>query len=612
MNKHLLIANAVNDLFAEQRGDIDLSDKISLGPTRKEFEGDFTLVVFPFVKIVKNAPDKIAESIGWDLKEKGIISDFNVIKGFLNLSFSDDYWKGLLKNISDKPSFDLDSRNEKVLIEFSSPNTNKPLHLGHVRNILLGSATSNILKAAGYEVVNTQIVNDRGIAICKSMLAWQLFGDNATPESTQTKGDHFIGKYYVLFETKFKEEYSNWQTTEEALKVSNESKKEDETSEGFFKRYKNEYFNNFSSLGGQAKVMLQKWEAEDGEVRELWTKMNNWVYEGFEETYNRLDAKFDILYYESNTYILGKDVIDEGLATNHFYRKNDNSIWIDLSDVGLDEKLVLRSDGTSVYMTQDIGTVQKRFENHGTSKMIYVVATEQDYHFKALFEICKKLKKPYANGLHHLSYGMVDLPSGKMKSREGTVVDADDLMDEVIEEAKLNANQREVQLEATETEKNEIYRKIGLGALKYFILKVNPQKKMVFDPKESVDMQGDTGPYIQNAYVRIKSILRNLTNDVQGQLSKYSSLHTIEKEIIIQLDGYEEILNNAAQNYDPSSIANFAYQLARSFHRFYHDVRILKAESDAAKDFRLVLAKSVAEALNHSMGLLGIEMPEKM
>ena len=607
------ITEQINLLFKEESGGEDLSSKIVFSPTRKEFEGDMTLVVFPFVKMAKKNPVETANLIGELLKtEITEIEDYNVIKGFLNLSFSNAYWiksLGLQENLE---QLNLPAKDEKILIEFSSPNTNKPLHLGHIRNILLGSSTSNLLKAAGHEVVNTQIVNDRGIAICKSMLAWSKYGNGDTPESTSIKGDHFVGKYYVLFETKFKEEYALWQASPEGQALYESEKKEGVDQETYFKKYKNNYFNTYSTLGKEAKEMLQKWEAKETETIALWEQMNGWVYAGFDETYERLGAEFDLLYYESDTYILGKDVINKGLEEGSFYKKDDGSVWIDLEDVGLDHKLVLRSDGTSVYMTQDIGTVDKRYENHDTKKMIYVVANEQDYHFKALFEICKKLNRPFAEGLYHLSYGMVDLPEGKMKSREGTVVDADDLMDEVINEAKLNAEEREVQLDISEAEKNEIYRKIGLGALKYFMLKVGPKKRMVFNPKDSVDMQGDTGPYIQNAYVRIQSIKRRIEQEAIADISQYQQLDPAEIEIVKLLIDYEQQIDQAAREYDPSGIANYTYELAKKFHKFYHDVRVIKAENPAAQSFRLMLSDMVATVLSHSMDLLGIEMPERM
>lgn len=607
------IATAINDFFKSERGEQDLTSRVVLSPTRKEFNGDYTLVVFPFSKMAKKSPEDTAQAIGTYCKTHlDMVDDFNVIKGFLNLSLNDSFWTRTLLDLSKTDSLDLKANGKKVLVEFSSPNTNKPLHLGHIRNILLGWSTSKILKAAGYDVINTQIVNDRGIAVCKSMLAWNLYGDGETPESSGIKGDHLIGKYYVIFAQKIKQEYAEWQSSQEASDVYEQLKKIDEDKSVFYKRYENTYFNEYSSLGKQAKEMLQKWEQNDSGIRALWSKMNGWVYDGFETTYKNLGVSFDKLYYESDTYLLGKDIIQQELAKSKFYKKDDGSVWMDLEDVGLDHKLVLRSDGTSVYMTQDIGTAEQRYENHGSEKMIYVVGNEQDYHFKALFEILKKLDRAYAQGLYHLSYGMVDLPTGRMKSREGTVVDADDLMKEVIQEAANNAEEREIQLEIPEDEKAEINRKVGMAALKYFILKVNPKKRMVFDPKESVDMKGDTGPYIQNAYVRIQSILRNFGDDLKDQMDGYTDIQEIEKELLSLLNGYPKVIEEAADQYDASQVASFSYQLAKTYHRFYNDVRILKAESESAKLFRLTLCKVIGNTLKHSMDLLGIEMPEKM
>ena len=481
-----------------------------------------------------------------------------------------------------------------------------------MRNILLGWASSKIYELAGYQVIKTQIVNDRGIAICKSMLAWERFGNGKTPESTGIKSDHFVGDYYVLFETKFKEEYKDWQLSEEGKDVY-KSMEEGTEEDTFFKKFKNKYFNDFSVLGKDARELLGKWEAGDAEVISLWKKMNAWVYTGFEESYKRLGVDFDHIYYESITYKYGKSLIEEGLTENIFYKKEDNSIWIDLEKEGLDHKLVLRSDGTSVYMTQDIGTAQKRFEDHGADQMVYVVADEQNYHFKALFAILKRLGESYAEGLHHLSYGMVDLPTGKMKSREGTVVDADDLIDDVISEAKAVAQERGELEEISKEEQDEIYRKIGLAALKYFIIKVNPKKRMTFDPKESVDMQGQTGPYIQNAYVRIRSVLRRIEEEVDMDAClAYNDVQDIEKALLTQLIQFPKVILEAAENFDPSLVANFTYALAKSFHKFYHDIRIIQAETDAAKNFRLILIQQVARMLKKSMYLLGIEMPEKM
>lgn len=624
------------------------ADSVNLSPTRKEFEGDYTVVVFPYTKIARKKPEQIGEELGQYLKDQvAEIADFNVIKGFLNLEVSDSFWTAFLDDIYAKEDFGRQPANgQKVMVEFSSPNTNKPLHLGHIRNILLGWSTSQILDAAGYEVVKVQVVNDRGIAICKSMLAWQRFGEGATPASTGQKPDHFVGHYYVKFEQAFKEEYKAWQDSEagqqafaswkadekavkkaeKALEEKTRKAKGKAEREGkafdpseytlekhfFGSIYKNTYFNEHSELGQAAKAMLLKWEAGDEEVIALWKQMNGWVYEGFDETYERLGVEFDKLYYESDTYLLGKDTIKAGLQDGVFYEKEDGSVWIDLTGAKLDHKLVLRSDGTSVYITQDIGTAQERYKDFGVDKMVYVVADEQDYHFQVLFETLKRLGGPYADGLHHLSYGMVDLPSGKMKSREGTVVDADDLMAEVITEARQNTEERDTLDDLNKEEREAIIRQIGLAALKFFIIKVQPQKRMVFDPKESVDMQGQTGPYVQNAYVRIQSVLRKGGEQDLQAAAEYTKLETIEKALAGQLYAFPGIIQEAAANYDPSGVANYCYDLAKQYHRFYHDFSILNAESDAAKAFRLKLSQAVAHTLKTGMQLLGIEMPARM
>lgn len=590
-----------------------VENEILVNDTRAEFEGDYTVVVFPFTKALKKAPPQIAEELGsLLLAQSDEIEAYNVVKGFLNISFAKQVWIDKLKEINAAADFGNSPANgKKVLVEFSSPNTNKPLHLGHIRNILLGWSSSMILETAGYEVVKTQIVNDRGIAICKSMLAYQLFGEGTNPVDSGIKGDHLIGKFYVGFETHFKKEYADWQVTEVGSEVFNTDGKENEEKADFFARYKNKYFNEYSSLGAQAKALLLKWEAGDSEVIALWKKMNSWVYAGFEETYQKLGVDFDCYYYESETYKLGKELIENGLKDNSFYKKADGSVWIDLEDVGMDHKLVLRSDGTSVYITQDLGTAKIRNKDHNVDSMVYVVADEQDYHFKALFEILKKLGEPYADSLYHLNYGMVDLPTGKMKSREGTVVDADDLIAEVISEAK-NASKERGEIEGVDaTGQDEIYRKVGLAALKYFIIKVNPRKRMTFDPKESVDMQGQTGPYIQNAYVRIKSILRKSEGDLVKQCS-YTDLQGIEKDLILSMSQFPDLIQVAAKDLDPSSVANYCYSLAKTYHRFYHDLRILSAETEDAKLFRLQLSNAVANVLAKGMKLLGIEMPERM
>ena len=589
-------------------------DNIVLQHTKKEFEGDYTLVVFPYTKVLRSKPEDIANKLGTAIMTNStIVESFNVVKGFLNFVMTHQFWVERLQTLSSQPTLgQLAAKEEKVMVEFSSPNTNKPLHLGHIRNILLGWSTSKILKAAGYQVVNTQVINDRGIAICKSMLAWQLYGNGATPETSGLKGDHFVGRYYREFENRFKSEYVDWQESKIGRERYNSLKKEDQLGEAFFKSYKNTYFNEHSSLGAKAKAMLIQWEADTPEIKELWARMNGWVYDGFNETYADLGVSFDRLYYESETYLMGKELIQQGLESNMFFKKADGSIWVDLTDRGLDEKILLRSDGTSVYMTQDLGTAEKRYDDVQATKMIYVVADEQDYHFKVLFEIMKKLQAPYADGLYHLSYGMVDLPSGRMKSREGTVVDADDLMAEVIGAVELAAKERGELEGLTDQERQEIYRKIGLSALKFFILKVNPKKRMTFNPEESVDMHGQTGPYIQNAFVRIQSIKRRLQSESDGDVKLYMTLEPTEVDIVKSLVDYEQHIAQAAKEYDPSSIANFTYELAKKFHKFYHDVRILKAETPAALSFRLMLSETVASVLGHSMDLLGIEMPDRM
>ncbi len=589
-------------------------DSVTINTTRKEFTGDYTVVVFPFTRAAKQKPEQIGESLGQYLVDNvEEIEAFNVIKGFLNLSISDQYWKQFLADISGQDRFGYAEPNgKKIMVEFSSPNTNKPLHLGHIRNILLGWSCSQILAAAGYKVHKVQIINDRGIAICKSMLAWQLFGEGETPENSGIKGDQLVGKYYVLFEQKFRAEYKAWQDSEAGQATYRNTAKEGQAADAFFSYYKNTYFNEHSDLGGQAKDMLLRWESNDPATRQLWSMMNSWVYQGFDETYGALGVSFDKLYYESDTYVLGKEYVEQGLKDGIFYQKEDSSVWIDLEDAKLDHKLVLRSDGTSVYMTQDIGTAELRYNDFGVDKMVYVVADEQDYHFKVLFEIMKRFGAPYAEGMYHLSYGMVDLPTGKMKSREGTVVDADDLIAEVIAEAGKSSEERGG-LEGLEAaDRADIFRRIGLAALKYFILRVNPRKRMVFDPQESVDLQGDTGPYIQNAFVRIQSIMRKVGEYDAAASANYNDLKEQERDLIIHLFAFPETIQQAAAEYDPSMIAAYAFDLARLFHRFYHDLPMIKAESGEAKVFRLQLSQAVAQALRNAMQLLGVEMPERM
>ena len=604
------ITLAVKELYG-----LDISDNLlPITPTRKEFQGDFTVVTFPLTKLAKKKPDIIGEELGHVLvRDLPEIDSFNVIQGFLNLSFVPSFWNAFVLSLQDNPTFgELPANGERVLVEFSSPNTNKPLHLGHIRNILIGWSVAKILKAAGFDVFNVQIINDRGIAICKSMLARKIWGAGKTPENTGIKGDFFVGSYYVLFEQKFQEEYAAWQLTAEAREVFESKKKEDQSELAFFKSYKDLYFNAYSELGKQAAEMLRNWEAGEEETIATWSKMNQWVYTGFDHTYQLLGVHFDKLYYESQTYLLGKDIVQEGIEKSVFYKEADGSVWIDLTDVKLDKKVVLRKDGTSVYITQDLGTAELRYDDFKANKMIYVVADEQNYHFQVLFEIAKKLKVPYAEGLHHLSYGMVDLPTGKMKSREGTVVDADDLIAEVVLEARKNSEERGVLADLTDAERSEIIRKIGLAALKYFIIKVQPQKRMTFDPKESVDMQGQTGPYIQNAFVRIQSVLRKAGDFDANIAENYLEFVLEEREIIQQLYQYPNVIEESAVQYDPSAIANYAYALAKNYHRFYHEHSILKADDLAVRSFRLCMSKAVGSVLNHSMNLLGIEMPEKM
>jgi arginyl-tRNA synthetase len=605
---HLTLA--VKELYG-----LDISDNLlPITPTRKEFQGDFTVVTFPLTKLAKKKPDIIGEQLGHILvRDLPEIDSFNVIQGFLNLSFVPSFWNAFVLSLQDNPTFgELPANGERVLVEFSSPNTNKPLHLGHIRNILIGWSVSKILKAAGFDVFNVQIINDRGIAICKSMLARKIWGAGKTPENTGIKGDFFVGSYYVLFEQKFQEEYAAWQLTPEAREVFESKKKEDQSEAAFFKSYKDLYFNAYSELGKQAAEMLRNWEAGEEETIATWSQMNQWVYAGFDHTYHLLGVHFDKLYYESETYLLGKDIVQAGIEKSVFYKEADGSVWIDLTDVKLDKKVVLRKDGTSVYITQDLGTAELRYDDFKANKMIYVVADEQNYHFQVLFEIAKKLKVPYAEGLHHLSYGMVDLPTGKMKSREGTVVDADDLIAEVVLEARKNSEERGVLADLTDAERSEIIRKIGLAALKYFIIKVQPQKRMTFDPKESVDMQGQTGPYIQNAFVRIQSVLRKAGDFDANIAENYLEFVLEEREIIQQLYQYPSVIEESAVQYDPSAIANYAYALAKNYHRFYHEHSILKADDLAVRSFRLCMSKAVGSVLNHSMNLLGIEMPDKM
>lgn len=579
---------AVQDLYQAEL----TPEQVSLQETRKEFEGHITLVVFPVTRFSKRSPEQTAEAIGGWLQENvEEISGFNVIKGFLNISLSEKYWMRLLNEELVDPSFGkFPSNGKKLMVEYSSPNTNKPLHLGHIRNNLLGYSVAEILKAYGYDVIKANLVNDRGIHICKSMLAWQLFGKGETPESTGLKGDHLVGKYYVVFDKEYKKEI-------EALKLQGYSEEEAKKNAPLIK---------------EAQAMLQQWEAGNTQVIDLWRTMNGWVYAGFDKTYKQLGVDFDKFYYESNTYLLGKDIIQEGLDKGVFFKKEDNSVWIDLSDEGLDEKLVLRGDGTSVYITQDLGTAQLKHDEFKMDDSIYVVGNEQDYHFKVLFLILKKLGKQWAQGLFHLSYGMVDLPSGKMKSREGTVVDADDLMNEMIETAKTRTEELGKTEGLSEDEKNVLYQTIGMGALKYFLLKVDPKKRLLFDPNESVDFQGNTGPFIQYTHARIKSILRKANYSKEIPLSNPSNLSVYEQDLIQVLGNYPTVLEASAKEFSPAQLANYAYDVAKIYNKFYHEESILKAEDLQVKNFRLHLSEAASRIISESMRLLGIHVPERM
>ena len=584
------VAMAVKSLY-----ELDVTlDSVSITNTKKDFEGDYSVVVFPYTKVARKKPEVIAEEIGTFLLENlRVIKSYNVIKGFLNLVVEDEHWISFVNDLYQDDTYGLGKkRDEKVMVEFSSPNTNKPLHLGHIRNNLLGWSVCQILEADGYEVVKANLVNDRGIHICKSMLAWQKYGNGETPESTGLKGDHLVGKYYVEFDKRFKAEFDEY------------DKSVDEVVD------KNKYFNEQSSLGKEVKEMLLKWEQGDEEVFKLWRTMNDWVLDGHADTYDKLGVEFDKYYFESDTYKLGKDIVDYGVDKKIFYKQIDGSVWIDLEDAGLDKKLLLRSDGTSVYMTQDIGTARLKYDDYKIDKSVYVVADEQNYHFQVLFEVLKRLEEPYAEGLSHLSYGMVNLPNGRMKSREGTVVDADELIKEVVEQAIALSKDRGMLDELSEVEQREIYRKIGLGALKFFILRVNPKKSMTFNPEESLDFQGQTGPFIQNAFIRIKSILRKYTPAETAET--YKEIQQLERELILLLNEYPSIIKEAAKDYDPAVVANYCYAVAKAFHRFYHDVPMLRAESEAAKAFRVRLSVFVSNVLNHGFSLLGVEMPERM
>lgn len=599
-----LVSSVIGGLKALYGQDVPAA-QVQLQKTKKEFEGHLTLVVFPFLRMSKKGPEQTAQEIGEYLQaNEPSVAAFNVIKGFLNLTIASSAWIELLNGIHADKQYGIVAVTDNsplVMIEYSSPNTNKPLHLGHVRNNLLGNALANIVAANGNKVVKTNIVNDRGIHICKSMLAWQKYGNGETPESSGKKGDHLIGDYYVSFDKHYKAEVKELMAKFQSEGMDEEEAKAKAEAE--------------SPLMKEAREMLVKWEANDPEVRALWKKMNDWVYAGFDETYRMMGVTFDKIYYESNTYLEGKEKVMEGLEKGFFYRKEDGSVWADLTGEGLDHKLLLRADGTSVYMTQDIGTAKLRFADYPIDKMIYVVGNEQNYHFQVLSILLDKLGFEWGKGLVHFSYGMVELPEGKMKSREGTVVDADDLMAEMIDTAKETSNELGKLDGLTKEEADNIARIVGLGALKYFILKVDARKNMTFNPKESIDFNGNTGPFIQYTYARIQSVLRKAKEagiEIPAQLPAGIELSEKEEGLIQMVADFAAIVKQAGEDYSPSIIANYTYDLVKEYNQFYHDFSILREENEAVKVFRLALSKNVAKVVRLGMGLLGIEVPDRM
>lgn len=581
------VADALHELYG-----MDVNPaSVNPGPTRKDFEGDFTVMVFPYLKGSRKAPEATGSEIGeWMVKNVPAVSGYNVVKGFLNLSVSPGWWLDVLKGIATDPEFGMakaDADSPLIMVEYSSPNTNKPLHLGHVRNNLLGYSLSRILEANGNRVIKTNIVNDRGIHICKSMLAWQKWGDGCTPESTGKKGDHLIGDFYVAFDKHYREEVKQLQS---------KGMSEDEAKEK-------------APLMAEAREMLVKWENNDPEVRKLWETMNNWVYAGFDETYRKLGVGFDKIYYESQTYLEGKDLVLKGLEEGKMYRKEDGSVWADLTGEGLDHKLLLRSDGTSVYMTQDIGTAKLRFRDYPIDKMVYVVGNEQNYHFQVLAILLDRLGFKWGKDLKHFSYGMVELPEGKMKSREGTVVDADDLIETMVGDAAEMAADRLAEMSADEAA--EVARIVGMGALKYFLLKVDPRKNMMFNPKESIDFNGNTGPFIQYTYARIRSVLRKAEAAGYGH-GEMAEPNSKEATLIQKIDDFRNVVTEAGRNYSPAVIANYCYDLAKEYNQFYHDFSILREEDEAKRNLRLTLSEVTARTLKAGLSLLGIEVPERM
>ena len=599
------LTQAVVDAVKALYGQDITPEQVTLQKTKKEFEGHLTLVVFPFLRISRKKPEDTATEIGqWIKDHTALISSFNAVKGFLNLVIAPAQWVALLDDINADERFGLVAPTEQsplVMIEYSSPNTNKPLHLGHVRNNLLGWALANVIEANGNRVVKTNIVNDRGIHICKSMLAWLKYGNGETPESSGKKGDHLIGDYYVAFDKHYREEVKQLKAQYEAEGMDAEAAEEKAKKE--------------APLIKEAHEMLVKWEHNDPEVRALWRKMNEWVYAGFDETYKAMGVSFDKIYYESDTYLEGKEKVDEGLAKGIFFRKEDGSVWADLTKEGLDEKLLLRADGTSVYMTQDIGTAKLRFQDFPIDKMIYVVGNEQNYHFQVLSILLDKLGFKWGKDLVHFSYGMVELPNGKMKSREGTVVDADDLMASMVAQARAKAEEAGKFADMSEDEKAEVARIVGMGALKYFLLKVDARKNMLFNPEESIDFNGNTGPFIQYTYARIRSILRKAADagiQIPQQLPADVALSTKEEEIVQHVADFAAVVRQAGAEYQPAAVANYCYDLVKEYNQFYHDFSILREEDSKKQAFRLVLSQNVAKVVRLGMGLLGIEMPERM
>jgi arginyl-tRNA synthetase len=596
MNFQDSILKGIQDAFASCFQATIPLEQLNLAPTKKEFEGSYTFVVFPFLKQSQLSPEATATQLGNYLKtEVAAVKDFNVVKGFLNLVVAQEEWITLFKQVYSSPSFgQLPSNGQKVMVEYSSPNTNKPLHLGHLRNNFLGYSVAELLKASGYEVVKANLVNDRGIHICKSMVAYQHFGNGETPDSSGIKGDHLAGKYYVLFD-------SHYKAQQKGLMEGGQSEEDAKKN---------------APLLLEAQEMLRKWEDQDPEVIELWSKMNGWVYAGFDGTYKRMGVDFDVTYYESNTYLLGKDIVEEGLSKGVFFKKENGSVWVDLTDEGLDEKLVLRGDGTSVYITQDMGTADLKYQDHMINKSVYVVGNEQDYHFDVLFKIMRKLGRSYGPGLYHLSYGMVDLPTGKMKSREGTVVDADELMEEMVATAAHHTKELGKIEGFTEAQAIELYEMLGMGALKYFLLKVDPKKRMLFNPQESIEFQGNTGPFIQYSHARIAAILRKAEQiGVDLSADSFANLRELaetESALIQLLNDFEKKIKMAAEEYSPAILAQYLFDLAKEYNRFYAELPIFHEKDLQLQSFRVALSLQTAKTIKRGMSLIGIQVPERM